>query len=371
MGIASQAMKLLLALLVVAVATAHWTHDDSLAREIGAPPGQEEDADVVALSDELISESETSGEGKKLYRITIGTAWVPGDESPSKQFSWYNGGSSQPIEFKMKGQKGWSAGSTDDITIVEDGSWAILRYYNGPFMDYDMAGVVAPTLLPGLVPLLTGTRVLCYGRNLPKLGRRVKDCNKKVEGEATEELDWCEPNTKACKSKLQCKESSKNSLDCTGIGYARPPPTKLKMGPEAGSSTLDVGLIQRGQIDYLDVGDILEVQIQSIKVDGCDLGTYECSSPWYPKFIKVNSNAPKSGVGNGIYYIHPMEDLHTGMTKMTSPAGVDSYSKDMYIVAKPGAVPDDATTSDMTASHNAELVKCVAQQCEEEMDAKL
>ena len=66
------------ALLAIAiVAQAHWTHDDSLAREIGAPPG-EDDIDVGSLSDELIS---TSGEpirqlnGKVLSSATFSTTY--------------------------------------------------------------------------------------------------------------------------------------------------------------------------------------------------------------------------------------------------------------------------------------------------------
>merc|ERR1711907_40961 len=376
MGRASQAMKLLLALLVVAVATAHWTHDDSLAREIGAPPGQEEDADVVALSDELISESETSDD-TITYRITIGTAWVPGGnptQSPfGNQWMWYNGGSSQPLEVMMKGRKGWSAGSNDDQSLLEDGSWKILRYYQGPFMDYSKAGLLAPTLLPGLVPVLTAN-LLCFGVDDPLDGKRVKDCNAKTwPQEATNILDWCEPNTKTCKAKLGCKETSKDSIDCTGLGYARPPKTELKLGPEANAATMDVGLIQRAQVQYLDVAEILEVQLKSKVVDGCTgagLSAWACSSPWWPKFIKINTNNAKTGVGNGIYYLHPMTDLHTGITRLINPDGTHSDTSDMYIKAKPGEVPSDVTTSTMVGSHNTELVKCVAQQCEEELDAK-
>jgi len=376
---ASQAMKLLLALALVGVVTAHWTHDDSLAREIGAPPG-EEDMDVAALSDELISERESTAT-KITYRITIGTAWVENTPERDKvAYSWWNGGSSQLLRFSMKGRKGWSGNPS--ATIMDPGSPQILRYYQGPFMDWTMAGELAPTLLPGLVPLLTPVGALCSGLSGKDTGKLVLKCTDDAmvpQGKsATGEWSWCEPNTKECKSKIKdCKTLSQNSVDCTGVGYARPPPTILMNGVEDDSTQLKMGLIQRGQIEYDDVGEITEVTASSFPVDGCPpsgqttMTPWDCSSPWYPKFIKVNSNNAKTGIGNGIYYIHPMAGLHTSRTKncdLATPP-VCTISDDMKVLAKPGPIKDTVTPNTMSGDHNAELKKCVAQQCEEEMDS--
>merc|ERR1712167_37744 len=133
-------------------------------------------------------------------------------------------------------------------------------------------------------------------------------------------------------------------------GYARPPATLLRDGISEMDSFVKVGLIQRGQIDYEDVGDITEVQAKSKPVNGCppqnsEMTEWECSSPWYPQFIKVNTNKATSGIGNGIYYIHPMEGLHTGIVKSTNDP--PEKSEDMFIVAKPGAIPDDVTCMKM------------------------
>jgi len=70
-------MKLLLGLLVIGVVTAHWTHDDPLAREIGSPPA-EEDVDVAAKSDELISAPSAllqTNEGDDQKELSVFEPW--------------------------------------------------------------------------------------------------------------------------------------------------------------------------------------------------------------------------------------------------------------------------------------------------------
>jgi len=374
-------MKLLLALLAIGVVTAHWTHDDSLAREIGPPPG-EEDVDVAALSDELISVTETTTADKMTYRVTIGTAWV---DTPTKaktaSAGWWNGGSSQLLTIALKGRKGWSGNA--QATIKDPQMDTTLRYYQGPFMDYELAGTVAPTLLPGLVPLIVpdpNTNV-CWGNSDMAQGTLPKSCTESTAlaagRAATYEWDWCEPNTKSCRSLLKvCKDGDKDSTGCSGIGYATPPATVLADGKEASSTTLKMGLIQRGQIEYEDVGEITQVTAKSKTPKYCPpagttaLTAWDCASPWYPKFIKINTNNAKTGIGNGIYYIHPMAGLHTSITEnCVGDPSVCAKSDNMEIYAKPGAVSDTETVDSNGAMHNAELKKCVAQQCEEEMDS--
>merc|ERR1711998_159082 len=63
MGRSSDMMKTCIVLLALAVVvTGHWTHDDALAREIGAPAG-EADVGVSMLADEVV--------GRKLLQATI------------------------------------------------------------------------------------------------------------------------------------------------------------------------------------------------------------------------------------------------------------------------------------------------------------
>merc|ERR1719231_300833 len=58
-------MKCCIVLLALAaVVTAHWTHDDALEREIGAPAG-EADVDVSMLADEVVST------GRKLLQAGV------------------------------------------------------------------------------------------------------------------------------------------------------------------------------------------------------------------------------------------------------------------------------------------------------------
>merc|ERR1712022_73914 len=103
MGISRKAMKasLVFLALALAVASAHWTHDDELAREIGPPPG-EEDIDVASLSDELLGESAKSIT-MKTYRVTVGTR--------------ANGGSTSKFKFSLTGCATSDAGSCTSAPV--------------------------------------------------------------------------------------------------------------------------------------------------------------------------------------------------------------------------------------------------------------
>jgi len=348
-------MKLLLALtLTVAVVSAHWTHDESLAREIGAPPG-EEDVDVGSLADELISEKEGVGE-ETTYRVTIGTRAM----GPTKPYGglpfWYGGGSNQQVRFAASGSPsmGAPAGALEGDRV--------LRYYQGPAMTYKSALKLAPQLHPGLAPLITNNNFPCAGKD-PALKVNM-DCNKHASDlrDASDKLTWCEPNNKACLS----------AIDGNMVGYAEPPVTKLQAGISTDSGFFETGMIQRAQVEMKDVGEILEVQMREDASMGSDNPCiaagkldYQCSSPWYPSFVKVNTNNPKTGIGNGVYYIKPGDTVHVGTILNDKIPDQPAVSEYMKLIAKPGEIPEDLV------SHNSQLTKCIAQTCEEEMDTKL
>jgi len=342
---------IVLALTLAVVATAHWTHDESLAREIGPPPG-EEDGDIGSLADELISEKEgATSEGDKTYRVTIGTRAMGKTVPYGGLPNWYGGGSNHQVRFSMKGPA--------ESTVVGDYP---LRYYQGPSMTYKSAEKLAPKLHPGLVPLIANNQFPCAGKDP---GLKIQyDCNKFSPAlrDATDKMTWCEPNNKACISAITNMQ----------VGYAEPKPTKLESGISAEDGFFETGMIQRAQIEMKDVGDILEVQMR----EDVDLGggnpciaagkaDYQCSSPWYPSFVKVNTNSPKTGIGNGVYYIKPGDTVHVGTILNDKVPNQPAVSEYMKLIAKPGAIPEDLV------SHNSQLTKCIAQTCEEEMDTKL
>jgi len=347
-------MKLLLALtLTVAVVSAHWTHDESLAREIGAPPG-EEDVDVGSLADELISEKEgVSSEGERTYRVTIGTRAMGKTVPYGGLPNWYGGGSNHAVRVSLRGP--------EDSTATGN---RVLRYYQGPSMTYKSAEKLAPELHPGLVPLIANNAFPCAGKDP---GLKIQyDCNKFSPSlrDATDKMTWCEPNNKACISAIQNMQ----------VGYAEAPVTRMESGVNEEDGFFETGMIQRGQVEMKDVGDILEVQMREdasfSAANPCiaaGMQSYQCSSPWYPSFVKVSTNSPKTGIGNGIYYVHPGDTVHVGVILMDQVPNVDPYPEDppMELIAKPGPIPEDLVT------HNSELTKCVAQTCEEEMDTKL
>jgi|ERR1711907_13513 len=340
MGIESS-MRTLLALLALAiVANAHWTHDESLAREIGPPPG-EEDIDVASLSDELISTGEKEAEDEdKTYRVTVGTRAILKDGSTQV------GGSTSKFKIWLKGA------DTADFVGGKH-----VRYYQGPVMTYDIAEEMAPAFRYGMVPLID-TDGECTGDD--SATRMPKICN----ADLAKELDPCEPNGKACK----------RAISDGGVGYALGPLTKLDNNPE-GTSFVETGPIQRGQVKFKDVGQITEAKMAEDVSWAADNQCYsqpgrnkrDCSSPWAPAFVKISTNDPKTGIGNGIFYIRPRDDLLVGTYGVK---GADNQEQDVTeeLKAKPAAPTESGLPDDN--SFNAVLTKCIAQTCEEEMDTK-
>jgi len=313
------------------VANAHWTHDESLAREIGNPPG-EEDVDVAGLSDELISTTEGADEDKT-YRVTVGTRAKGG--STSKFKIWLKGpDNAEPVGGKH------------------------LRYYQGPVMSYELAEEMAPAFRFGMTPLIDKDGE-CSGTD--SATKMPKVCSPTL----AKELDPCEPNGKACK----------RAIEDGGVGYAQGPVTKLQQDT-SGDSYVETGPIQRGQVKFANVGQIVEVVMKEDVVWSGSNKCYsmpgrskrDCSSPWSPSFVKISTNDPKTGIGNGVYYVKPRGDLKVG-TYGIKGEGNKLVDNTEDLKAKP-ADPSTASGLPENNSFNAVLTKCVAQTCEEEMDTK-
>jgi len=376
-------MKLLVVLaLVAASATAHWTHDESLAREIGPPPGEEDDVDVHALSDSLLSEEEKAKSGQdddkppeKRYRITIGTKYydnIPAGHSTPPMGQWYNGASNSNFEVYLKGDNlKFKDQGPIDSTI--NGGWSTIQYYVGPAMTYKMAEKVAPQLHPGMIPLMTDDEHKCYGRK-PKPQGVLKNCAQD-NPLATVKMNRCEPNTKMCMTMLDGRHGG--PYDVGKVGYAPARPVKVASGDPDADPDMNFGLIQRGQIYGKDVGEINEVQIREMdnvkafanddKACAAHNEGWMCSSPWWPSFAKINSNDPKTGIGNGIYYVHPKDGMFIGSLEIN--IGEQPYATETgKLRALPEPVDVDAKGVSGTP-HNAQIKKCIAQVCEEEMDA--
>jgi hypothetical protein len=332
----------LLALALVAAASAHWTHDDSLAQEIGPPPGEE---DVATLSDAALGE--TSDVKDRTYRVTIGTR-AKGPPNGKNNGEFHSGGSTSKFKIKMKGPDNDEAVGDKDI-----------RYYQGPLMTYARAATMAPEFRLGMRPLIDKDGQ-CNGKE------RATHMPKTCEGALVNDLDACEPNGKACK----------RAVEDQGVGYAFGPVTKLFNDPK-GDSYVETGMIQRGQVQMQDVGQIVEVIIrEDVKWDatnkcynGGERPKRDCSSPWSPSFVKVSTNNPQTGIGNGIYYIEPRSDLYVG-TYGIKGANNQEEDKSEDLVARPR---DPSTESGLPENNafNAILTKCVASSCEEELDTKL
>jgi len=196
-------MKCCIVLLALAVVvTGHWTHDDALAREIGAPAG-EADLDVSMLADEVVGRkllqatikgsdniikqeisantavlnqpvySNKDGsyakllenadgdaifkaqgikaDGKtenKVYRITIGTLADPECSGADKP-----GPANCQLQFKLTGE--YSAG-TSEVGKDNEQNWMPLRQYLGPTaLSYGDALANAAPLHPGMMAVLT------------------------------------------------------------------------------------------------------------------------------------------------------------------------------------------------------------------------
>merc|ERR1712146_826273 len=83
---------------------------------------------------------------------------------------------------------------------------------------------------------------------------------------------------------------------------------------------VETGPIQRGQVKFANVGQIVEVVMKEDVVWSGSNKCYsmpgrskrDCSSPWSPSFVKISTNNPKTGIGNGVYYVKPRGDLKVG-----------------------------------------------------------
>merc|ERR1719253_433525 len=322
--------------LALAVASAHWTHDDELAREIGPPPG-EEDIDVASLSDELISTQEKTV-AFKTYRVTVGTR--------------AGKGSSSQFKMSLMGCQTSDAGScTADYVPA-----AHLRYYQGPFMTYALAAEVAAQFRPGMQPVVDKQR-MCSGEDT------VTKMPLVCSADMAKDMFPCEANGKDCKS----------AIAGSYVGYTQGATTTYQNN-EAGTDTTSAGPIQRAQVELQDVGQITAVKIEEDVVFSSSNPCYtngatkaQCSNPWGVGFVKVNTNDPKTGIGNGVFYVQPRSDLFVGVI---SVSGANDAVVDLpeWLEAGP---PDASGGIPVGGVQNAILTKCVAQQCEEEMETKL
>merc|ERR1712057_75898 len=159
MGYKSQAMKFALALIALTALTvsAHWTHDESLAREIGPPPG-EEDVEVASLEghEELL---QTKTGTTKTYRITFGTVYTSGELRASMS----------NFKVALKGAKPAAPEAGKATQWNEDTTWQTnadnqIRYYQGSFMTYAKAKEGAPDLHPGMTPFIDQNTVGCSAK---------------------------------------------------------------------------------------------------------------------------------------------------------------------------------------------------------------
>jgi len=121
-------MTIVLFIAYAACATAHWTHDESLAQEIGAPEGEFMPNGHVALLQE-----KTGEDVSQTYRFTFGT---------SKDNNCADA-STHVFQVQLTGMNGLKSGFVD------------LRYYV-PRLTYAQCsgevGAVAPALFPGYSP---------------------------------------------------------------------------------------------------------------------------------------------------------------------------------------------------------------------------
>merc|ERR1711959_526391 len=122
MGYPVEMMKAVLVFAVMlAVANAHWTHDDSLAIEIGAPPGEKMPAGLVENSLSLVEEKAKSGSGPVVYRITVGTKQESADNAATNS-PW----STHKFQINIEGVGGQKTGNMQ------------IRYY-APSLSYGAA----------------------------------------------------------------------------------------------------------------------------------------------------------------------------------------------------------------------------------------
>jgi hypothetical protein len=127
-------MKCYLALLVLAVAAnAHWTHDESLAAEIGAPPGKTMPGGAVNF---IAEEAKATAEAT-VYRITVGTKQI---EEDSADQPW----SVHKFKVNIEGVGGQKTGEKE------------LRYY-APTLSYSAASGGSSSMAPAFHPGMQAT----------------------------------------------------------------------------------------------------------------------------------------------------------------------------------------------------------------------
>jgi len=344
--------------------------------------------DVSALSDELISEAEKTGDkakaqndeiGDKRFRITFGTMYykdIPAGHSEPPLNQWKNGASNSQFKVSLKGEQEKTKSSGAEKFVNP----STIEYYVGPAMTYDMAPKQAPQLHPGMIPLIPTETMKCAGLTANGI---LKNCAAIVGAQAPDVMTRCEPNTKMCISQLSSRATG--AYEVGSVGYAPAKPVSVATSDPTAASNMKMGLIQRGQIYGRDVGQITEVEIteqdmisgNAANQEKCagtpapnDNEDWKCSDPWFPSFAKISTNDPKTGIGNGIYYIHPQTGLFIGKLQQTLPPTADASTTapidDGKLVAKATAVANAGVNGD---PHNAQIKKCVAQVCEEEMDA--
>jgi len=351
MGRNRKTMKFVLALLFVAAVSAHWTHDDSLAREIGPPPG-EEDVEVANLGE--------SAGAVKQYRITFGTSVVGGKL----------GASQSQFKVALKGAKPKAPAAGQAVAWTQDTTWKehadnVIRYYQGVHLTYALAKTTAPELHPGMTPLVDTLQAGCSNLKNGKM--------KACDAATAKTLDACEPGAKACKNAIGqamvAYAYGKTHQLINGINFET---NKEEKGPV-------MGPIQRGQFQMEDVGKIIAVKISEVRSytpsDPCyskatGFKKAFCSSPWRPAFVKISTNDAQTGVGDGTYYIAPCDasTLRVGVYVMSGGPGQPDIEKGPVDLIAEGMTAD---MKKCPKQFNAILTKCAAATCEEEMDTKL
>merc|ERR550537_591640 len=306
-------MKFVLALLFVAAVSAHWTHDDSLAREIGPPPG-EEDVEVANLGE--------SAGAVKQYRITFGTSVVGGKL----------GASQSQFKVALKGAKPKAPAAGQAVAWTQDTTWKehadnVIRYYQGVHLTY--------------APAKT--------------------------------LDACEPGAKACKNAIGqamvAYAYGKTHQLINGINFST---NKEEKGPVMGP--IQRGQFQMEDVGKIIGVKISEVRAYTPS-DPCyskapGFKKAFCSSPWRPAFVKISTNDAQTGVGDGTYYIAPCDasTLQIGVYVMSGGPGQPDIEKGPVDLIAEGMTAD---MKKCPKEFNAILTKCAAATCEEEMDTKL
>merc|ERR1711939_660162 len=106
---------------MLAVANAHWTHDDSLAIEIGAPPGEKMPTGLVENSLSLVEEKAKS-DPVVVYRITVGTKQESADNAATNS-PW----STHKFQIDIEGVGGQKTGNMQIRYYAQSLSLAVAK----------------------------------------------------------------------------------------------------------------------------------------------------------------------------------------------------------------------------------------------------